>query len=128
MSAFQKTYRIGFRIFRRNAGHAYIVKVKKPITIVHSPIVTKKRRKTGGRNMTDVETVKRSTSIAVIIWSNILRQQYLEGWSDKKLCAVLSITTRTLYNYQKDPSVLTLGQVQAVLDQLDIPFTNLLQT
>ena len=78
--------------------------------------------------MTDVETVKRSTSIAVIIWSNILRQQYLEGWSDKKLCAVLSITTRTLYNYQKDPSVLTLGQVQAVLDQLDIPFANLLQT
>ena len=78
--------------------------------------------------MTDVETVKRSTSIAVIIWSNILRQQYLEGWSDKKLCAVLSITTRTLYKYQKDPSVLTLGQVQAVLDELDIPFTNLLQT
>lgn len=77
--------------------------------------------------MTDVETVKRSTSIAVIIWSNILRQQYLEVWSDKKLCEVLDITPRTLYNYQKDAAVMTLGQVQAVLDQLDIPLTNLLQ-
>lgn len=78
--------------------------------------------------MTDVETVKRSTSIAVIIWSNILRQQYLEGWSDKKLCEVLDITPRTLYNYQKDATVMTLGQVQAVLDKLDIPLTNLLHT
>ena len=112
MSAFRKIYRSGFRIFHRNAGHAYIVKAKKLITIVHSQIVTKKCRKTGGRNMTDVETVKRSTSIAVVIWSNILRQQYLEGWSDKKLCAVLSITTRTLYNYQKDPFIHLLCSVK----------------
>lgn len=59
---------------------------------------------------------------------NSVIQQYLEGWSDKKLCEVLDITPRTLYNYQKDATVMTLGQVQAVLDKLDIPLTNLLHT
>ena len=128
MSAFRKTYRSGFKIFRRNAGHAYIAKAKKFIVTARSLIVIKKCWKKGRRKMTDVETVKRSNTIAVIIWSNILRQQYLEGWSDKKLCEVLDITPRTLYNYQKDATVMTLGQVQAVLDKLDIPLTNLLHT
>ena len=40
MSAFRKTYRSGFRIFRRNAGPAYIVKAKKRIITARFLIVT----------------------------------------------------------------------------------------
>ena len=67
MSAYRKTYQSGFRIYRRNAGHAYIVKAKKFIITARSLFVIKKCWKKGRIKMTDVETVKRSTSIAVII-------------------------------------------------------------
>ena len=68
----------------------------------------------------------RTMTIATIICSNIVRQQYLQGLSDEQLCKVLGITTRTLYNYRLDPSVLTMKQIQSVLDKLDIDMNALL--
>ncbi len=68
----------------------------------------------------------RVMTIATIVWSNIVRQQYLQGLTDEQLCKVLEITTRTLYNYRLDPSVLTMKQIQSVLEKLDIDMNALL--
>ena len=68
----------------------------------------------------------KSISVSVIIWSNITRQQYLLGLTDKDLCEILSITPRTLYNYRQDPSALTMKQLQLVLDKMDIEMESLL--
>ena len=32
-------------------------------------------------------------SISIIIWSNISRQQYLQGLTDKQLCEILGVTS-----------------------------------
>ena len=63
---------------------------------------------------------KRNTSSAAafakLIWSNILRQQYLHGVTDRQLSDVMGVTTRTLYNYRHDPSSVTVKQLQAVIE------------
>lgn len=67
---------------------------------------------------------KRSTSNAVafakLIWSNILRQQYLLGVSDKQMSDLLGVTTRTLCNYRHDPSSVTVKQLQAVVESFGV--------
>ena len=68
----------------------------------------------------------KSPTLCFIIWSNILRHQYLLGLTDKDLCEILSITPRTLYNYRQDPSALTMKQLQLVLDKMDIEMEALL--
>ena len=76
-----------------------------------------------------MRTVKKRTkamSVSVIIWSNITRQQYLLGLTDKDLCEILSITQRTLYNYRQDPSALTMKQLQFVLDKMGVEMEALL--
>lgn len=65
-------------------------------------------------------------SISIIIWSNISRQQYLQGLTDKQLCEILGVTSRTLYNYRQDPSALTMKQVQLVLDKMGVDMEALL--
>ena len=64
----------------------------------------------------------------MIIWSNIVRQQYLQGMTDKDLCEILGITSRTLYNYRQDPSALTMKQLQRVLEKMGIEMDALLIT
>ena len=73
--------------------------------------------------------VKKKTqplSIAVIVWSNITRQQYLQRINDDKLCQILGITSRTLYNYRQDPSAMTMKQVQIVLEKMNLSMEELL--
>ena len=76
--------------------------------------------------MKDANCTSRELTLATIIWSNIVRQQYLQGLTDVQLCKMLGITTRTLYNYRLDPSVLTMKQIQSVLETLDIDMNALL--
>ena len=76
--------------------------------------------------MKDANCTSRELTLATIIWSNIVRQQYLQGLSDKQLGKVLGVTIRTLYNYRSDPSVMTMKQIQSVLDKLDIDMETLL--
>ena len=57
---------------------------------------------------------------AKLVWSNILRWQYLKGITDSQLCQLLGVTSRTLLNYKTDPSALTMRQLQAILDGLGI--------
>ena len=74
-------------------------------------------------------TVKKKTqplSIAVIVWRNITRQQYLQSINDDKLCQILGITSRTLYNYRQDPSALTMKQLQIVLEKMNLNMEELL--
>ena len=54
--------------------------------------------------------------LAKIIWSNIIRQQYLLGITDKQLCDLLDVTPRTLLNYRKDPAAITLRQLEALVN------------
>ena len=65
-------------------------------------------------------------SMAMIIWSNIVRHQYLKGLDDDQLSAILGITTRTLTKYKSDPSSLTIKQLQVIIDQLHIDIQSLL--
>lgn len=78
-----------------------------------------------------MRTAKKRTktiTVSMIIWSNIVRQQYLQGMTDKDLCEILGITSRTLYNYRQDPSALTMKQLQRVLEKMGIEMDTLLIT
>ena len=70
----------------------------------------------------------KTMTVSMIIWSNIVRQQYLQGMTDKDLCEILGITSRTLYNYRQDPSALTMKQLQRVLEKMGIEMDALLIT
>ena len=76
--------------------------------------------------MATVKKKTQSLSISVIVWSNITRQQYLQRINDDKLCQILGITSRTLYNYRQDPSALTMKQVQIVLEKMNLKMEELL--
>ena len=76
--------------------------------------------------MATVKKKTQSLSIAVIVWSNITRQQYLQRINDDKLCQILGITSRTLYNYRQDPSALTMKQLQIVLEKMNLNMEELL--
>lgn len=58
----------------------------------------------------------------MVIWSNIRRYQYLNSLSDEALAKTMELTTRTLYNYDHDPSALTMKRVQLFIEHsgLDI--------
>ena len=71
---------------------------------------------------------KDTASFARVIWSNILRQQYIHGLSDSQLCELLGISGRTLYNYRQDPSNITVKQLQAVIESFGVEPETLLQT
>ena len=64
--------------------------------------------------------------IATLVWANIMREQYLHDITDAQLCDALGVSTRTLLNYRSDPSVLTLRQIQRLLDSLGIEAATLL--
>lgn len=67
------------------------------------------------------ETTRRQMpNLGRLVWSNIVRQQYLAGISNEQLCEVLGITPRTLLNYQKDPSAITLRQLESLLKSFGI--------
>lgn len=51
-----------------------------------------------------------------LIWGNIVRQQYLLGITDTQLCEALGITSRTLQNYRRDPSAITIRQLERLLN------------
>lgn len=76
--------------------------------------------------MREKNALKPKMSISVVIWSNIVRQQYLLGVTDEQLCEVLGITSRTLYNYRHDPSAMTVRQLQMVLEKMGIEMESLL--
>lgn len=78
-----------------------------------------------------MRTAKKRTktmTVSMIIWSNIVRHQYLQGMTDNDLCEILGITSRTLYNYRQDPSALTMKQLQRVLEKMGIEMDTLLIT
>ena len=70
----------------------------------------------------------KSTEINIcrLIWSNIRRFQYLEGMTDERLAEALGITTRTLYDYNKDPSKISLDKIQSFVEDTNYDVDNLL--
>ena len=61
-----------------------------------------------------------------IIWDNIRKFQYLNDLTDEQLAEVLKLTTRTLYNYDKDPSDLTLKRIQLFIDSSGLEIQELI--
>lgn len=70
--------------------------------------------------MKSSKNAQSAVAFAKLIWSNILRQQYLHGVTDKQLSDLLGVTTRTLYNYKADPSCVTMRQLQAVVESFGV--------
>lgn len=70
--------------------------------------------------MKSSKNAQSSIAFAKLIWSNILRQQYLHGVTDRQLSDVMGVTTRTLYNYRHDPSSVTVKQLQAVVESFGV--------
>lgn len=66
------------------------------------------------------KNMQSTNTFAKLIWSNILRQQYLLGVSDKQMSDLLGVTTRTLCNYRHDPSSVTVKQLQAVVESFGV--------
>ena len=56
--------------------------------------------------------IPQKMTLAVIIWSNILRQQYLQDISDKRLSMILGVTGSSLYNYRQD--------IKRITDRIDV--------
>lgn len=77
--------------------------------------------------MKSSKNVQSTNTFAKLIWSNVLRQQYLYGISDKQLSDVMGVTTRTLYNYRHDPSSVTVKQLQAVIESFGMEPETLFQ-
>lgn len=71
---------------------------------------------------------KNDSGFARIIWANVIRQQYLHGVSDQQLCELLGVTSRTLFNYKKDPSFITLKQLEALVISFGTDAEALLKT
>lgn len=61
-----------------------------------------------------------------IIWGNIRKFQYLNDLTDEQLADVLNLATRTLYNYDKDPSDLTLKRIQLFIESLGLEIQELI--
>ncbi len=74
----------------------------------------------------DIHAIKHPLSS--IIWSNIVRQQYLLGVTDRQLCEVLDVTPRTLLNYKKDPSAITLRQLESLISSFSTDAETLLRS
>lgn len=116
MSVSRRILRVGCADYLRNAGIVPIEHANGCKRIVRFRIVVRKR----GMKMKNQSVKPRMQSIAAVVWSNVVRQQYLLGITDKQLCEVLGITTRTLCNYRHDPSPITIQQIQSLLDSFGI--------
>ena len=78
MSVNRRIFPAGCADYRENAGIVPIEHVNGCKHIVRSRIVVRKR----GIKMKDAICTSRELTLATIIWSNIVRQQYLQGLSD----------------------------------------------
>lgn len=59
-------------------------------------------------------------AFAKLVWGNVLRQQYLNGVTDRQLSELLGVTTRTLSNYRHDPSGVTIKQLQRLIESFGL--------
>lgn len=71
---------------------------------------------------------KDDSGFARIIWSNVIRQQYLHGVTDQQLSDLLGVTTRTISNYKNDPANVTIKQLQIILESFGIEPESLFHT
>ena len=124
MSANRRTFRIGFVNCPKNVGIVCIVNVRKRGVIARFQTAVRKR----GMIVKENSCNPKSKTIAMIVWSNILRQQSLLGITDEQLCEVMGVTSRSLYNYRKAPSVMTMKQIQKLLDSFGVDMQTLIMT
>ena len=73
------------------------------------------------------QRIQGARTLSRILWSNIVRQQYLHGMTDIQLSEVLGVTMRTLSNYRNDPSAISIRQLQMVSDKFGLTPEELFQ-
>lgn len=61
-----------------------------------------------------------------IIWANIKKYQYINELSDNQLAIIFDVSLKTLYNYDKDPSKITLEKIQNFADELNLPIEKII--
>lgn len=71
---------------------------------------------------------KRNFKLERIIWSKIRWWQMLNGISDIQLANSLKVTERTICNYDKDASNLTLDKIDGFLEHAGISIGELLNS
>ncbi len=62
---------------------------------------------------------------ARIMWSNIRRFQYINRLTNTQLAECLNVSERSLYTYDKDPSLLTLNRIQTFIDNSGVSMEEL---
>lgn len=76
--------------------------------------------------MSKKTAISPKADISRIIWGNIRKIQYLNCLSDEQLASALKVTTRTLHNYDINPNVMTLETVQTFIENMSMPFEQLI--
>lgn len=65
--------------------------------------------------------------ISTIIWANIRKVQRIRCISDEELACILEVSTRTLYNYEKEPERLTMKKIERFMNYTDKEFNYFIQ-
>lgn len=76
--------------------------------------------------MSKKNTISLKLDVSRIIWANIRKLQYLNCLSDEQLASALEVTTRTLNNYDNNPNVMTLATIQNFINNMSMPFEQLI--
>jgi len=67
-----------------------------------------------------------TSTLPKLIWSNIRKVQYLNSVKDEQLAEDLGITTRTLSNYDRDPSTIKLDIIEKFILKQNISIEELI--
>lgn len=66
------------------------------------------------------------TNIPRLIWANIRKIQYLKNIEDEKLALDLEVSSRTLSNYDRDPSTIKLDAIEKFCIKEDVELKDLI--
>lgn len=75
--------------------------------------------------MTKNKSKSSDCNTARLIWGNIRRFQYINSLTNAQLAEALNVSERTLYSYDKDPSLMTLNRIQAFIDNSGVSMEEL---
>ena len=66
------------------------------------------------------------SNIPRLIWANIRKFQYLKNIEDEKLALDLEVSSRTLSNYDRDPSTIKLDAIEKFCIKEDVELKDLI--
>ena len=76
--------------------------------------------------MKKTEQQNKDYEIGYVAWGNIRRFQYINHLSDEQIAEILSVSTRTLYAYDKEPNTIKLETLQNFINETKIDITEII--